>query len=356
MRHTKKSAAASLVLLSLGLAGCPVNNPSLEGDGSEAARTSVKNFINDQLIQLNDASLALQAAAPEADADGWNATDDAAAVAAMRSEWKKARIAYENVEGAIAVLFPGLDAATDERYDGFFEAADFEDANLFDGEGVTGVHAVERVLFSDDIDATVLTFEQGVAGARYVAPAFPATEAEARDFKTSLTQRLIDDTATMRDEFAGVDLALEAAYRGVLGSMQEQFEKVDLAGQGADESRYARHTVADMRANLAGGLAVFEAFDAMFDAVGSEDAEATHDAIHEAFERVEVVYDGIDGDGIPAVPATWNPDAPSADDAAGAYGTLYLFLAHETDFEKDDSFVSVFRDGADVLGIPELAE
>ena len=351
-KSTRFASSLSFVALTSTLAACP-NAPDVD-DGTVAARSGVKNYVNQQLIDLHDATVALQAAAPDADADGWNATDDAAAVAAMKAQWKKARLSYERVEGAIAVLFPDLDESTDQRYDGFHESTAFTDDNLFDGEGVTGVHAVERILFSDEIPDNVVAFEEGVVGARYVAPSFPTTEQQADDFKNGLMQRLVDDTATMRDQFADVDLALEAAYRGVLGSVQEQFEKVRLAGDGSDESRYAQHTLADMRANLEGGLAIFESFDGMFDA--KDGAEDVHDAIHEAFERVDARYAALDGDAIPAVPATWNPDDPSADDAATAYGSLFLFLQQETNPADADSFVSVFNEGGDMLGIPQLAE
>lgn len=349
---------ALTALLSTGttfFAGCP--NPAAPNDGSEAARTGVKNYVNAELIALNDAAVALQAAAPAADADGWNATDDAAAVAAMRTQWKNARISYERVEGAIAVLFPELDESTDQRYDGFHENAGFSDDNLFDGTGVTGVHGIERILFSDEIPSAVSEFELGVVGAdRYVAPAFPATEAEAEAFKNGLVARLVTDTATMRDDFAGVDLALEAAYRGVLGSMEEQFEKVALAGDGSDESRYAQHTLADMRANLEGGAAIYEAFEPMFDAKEGDGEGAIHEEIHEAFERVQAKYDALSGDAIPEVPSTWNPDAPSAEDAATDYGALFLFLQEETDPANPESFISLFNEGGALLEIPQLPE
>lgn len=46
---------------------------------------------------------------------------DAAAIDGMKESWAKARTAYEHIEGAIAPLFPDIDAAIDERYDGFLE-------------------------------------------------------------------------------------------------------------------------------------------------------------------------------------------------------------------------------------------
>lgn len=348
-------SAVSLSFAALGLLGCPADNdvPDDAVTPEAAARSEVKRSVGVELSALSAAAVALQAAAPAPDADGWNADDDAAAVDAMRTEWKKARVAYERVEGAIAVLFPELDESTDQRYDGFHEDATFTDDNLFDGEGVIGIHGIERILYSDDIDPAVLTFEQGVVGARFAAPSFPTTEQEARDFKEGLVQRLVDDAAKMQRDFDQVNLALEAAYRGVLGSMEEQLEKVALAGEGADESRYARHTLGDMRANLEGGRAIFASFDEMFEAAGDE-GQAVRADILAAFDRVDAAYAGLDTDAIPAVPATWNPEDPSEEDAASDYGQLFLLLSAETDFESPTSFVSLFLKGATLLDIPEL--
>lgn len=351
MVHNMTKSAALLVVPALAvLAGCP--NPDLDGDPAVAAIDAVKAYVDGELVGLHSAAVALQAAAPDADADGWNSTDDAAAVAAMKAEWKNARVSYERVEGAIAVLFPNLDAATDERYDGFI--AEAADDNLFDGAGVTGVHGIERILFSDVIPAQVITFEEGL-GANYVAARFPQTQTEASDYKAGLTQQLVDDTQQMNDEFGPVALALETAYRGVLGSMEEQFEKVSLAGTGEDESRYAQHTLGDMRANLEGGKDIFAAFEDLFASKG-EEGVAQYETILAGFARAQAKLDAIAGDAIPAVPATWNPDAPSAADAATPYGELYLFFAAEVDPDNADGFVAAFLAGGDLLEIPQLPE
>lgn len=337
------------VCAAAGLVSC--TNPDLDGDPEVQAVAAVKTYIDAELVAMNAAAKALQSDAPAPDADGWNATDDAAAVAAMRADWKNVRLHYENIEGAIAVLFPNLDASTDERYDGFI--AEAADDNLFDGEGVTGVHGVERILFSDVIAPHVVTFEEGL-GPNYSPARFPQTQAEANDFKTGLMQRLIDDTQQMVDEFGPLSLAKETAYRGVLGSMQEQFEKVSLAGTGEDESRYADHTLADMRANLAGGKVIVEAFEVLFASV--DGGAAQYATIVAGFDRAQGALDDVDGDGIPLVPATWNPDAPSAQDAATPYGVLYLFFAAETDPANADGFVAAFNEGGEMLSIPQLAE
>src|SRR5262245_4609214 len=108
------------------------------GKNEEDVILGVKDLVSADLENLLTASEALQTSAPAPDADGWAA---GAELDPSKAAWKDARSAYERIEGAIAVLFPDLDASTDERYDGFL--AEGPDVDLFDGEGVTGVHAIE---------------------------------------------------------------------------------------------------------------------------------------------------------------------------------------------------------------------
>ena len=150
---TRTRAPLPFALLLAAVAALPAcsgdDNEKLVTDAEyqDQAVLSVKTFIQQNLDAFAAAAVALQAAAPAPDADGWSAAADAAAVDAMKAEWKKARQAYEHVEGAIAVVFPDLDVSTDAHYDAFIEAA--PDADLFDDTGVTGVHAIERILWSD---------------------------------------------------------------------------------------------------------------------------------------------------------------------------------------------------------------
>jgi iron uptake system component EfeO len=333
----KRFVIAAPVIVAATAVGCAPTDPIL----------AVKADIDTQLGILADAAVALQNAAPAADADGWNRRADTDAVSAMEREWKKARVAYERVEGAIAVLFPDLDVAIDERYDGFIETA--PDDNLFDGSGVTGMHGIERILWSDRIPTHVLAFEEALP--HYRAAAFPTTQQQAADFKDGLVGRLVSETAQMRDDFAPLALDASAAFRGVIGSLEEQLEKVALASTGEDESRYAQHTLADMRANLAGGRSTWEHFRASVSEAGGEDVVARVDA---GFARVQAAYDDLDGDAIPAVPATWNQESPSADDLSTPYGRLFALLSTEADPDDADSLVTAMNAAADLLGIPQL--
>jgi len=322
---------------------------SEEGGNQErdASILAVKAYVTSELDLLVAAALELQTLAPAPDDDGWNPDADGDAVSSMKTAWRDCRISYERVEGAIAELFPDLDASTDERYDGFIEEA--ADSNLFDDEGVTGVHAIERILWSDAVTEVVEDFESSLGN--YVEPAFPATEAEATDFKMSLAQRLVDDTELMKTQFEPLALDPTFAFGGVIGSMEEQLEKVNLAASGEDESRYAQHTLSDMRANLEGGHEIFDAFEPWLVAEGEQ---AIIDRVHAGFDRISAAYDAVDGDAIPEVPEDWNADAPAADDLATPYGEIWQLLATESDAENPDSLVTAMFAASDALGLPRL--
>lgn len=316
----------------------------------QAATEDVKSYIQKNLTELHASAVKLQRLAPPPDADGWNASSDAAAVEALRAEWKNARRAYEHVEGAIAVLFPELDVSTDERYDGFLELG--PDSNLFDGSGVTGIHAAERILWSDSIPAPVKEFEQTLNG--YLPAAFPANEAEARAFKEELLGRLVEETAQMEGEFGPLALDPAAAYRGVIGSMEEQLEKAQKAATGEEESRYAQHTLGDMRANIEGARATYQAFQPwlLTKKAGAElDREITA-----GLGRIERAYQELSGDSLPPVPSTWSSQTPSEADKETPFGRLFVLLSEETDPARDGSTVHAMNRSADELGIAQLPE
>ncbi len=331
------------VLLAAGGCGQESLAPELQ------ALFDVKAYIQSNLDDLDGAVSALQSDAPVADADGWNAKSDAAAVAKMKADWKRARIAYEHIEGALAVLFPDLDASTDERYDGFISTS--PDDYLFDDKGVIGVHAIERILWSAEIPVTVKNFEQGLPG--YKEAAFPSSHQEAVDFKNKLCARLVADVKTMRSQFAPLALDPAAAFRGVIGSMNEQLEKASKAATGEEESRYAQYTLADMRANIEAGEQTYSAFRAwLLDRGGA----ALDVQIHAGFQRLQIKYASYSGDALPAVPPTWSTTSPSAADLATPFGQLYQLLLQESDPDRSGSLINVMNQSADLLGIPQLPQ
>jgi iron uptake system component EfeO len=328
------------------IAACDNDNDKLLDDPEGDTIAAVKVYVGDELDALSASAEAICAAAPAPDADGWDAATDAAAIDASKAAWHDARVHYERIEGAIAVLFPDLDVSTDQRYDGFLLDAGPDD-DPWDGEGVTGVHAIERVLWADAIPSYVVDFESAIPG--YWVAAFPADEAEATGYRDALCQRLVDDTIEMTTRFEPLALDLAAAYGGVVGSMGEQVEKVSLATSGEEESRYAQHTAADMRANLEGGRAIYETFQPWI--LDQDGGAAADDAVVAGFDRVVAALDAVPGDAIPSVPADWNPDAPEPDDLVTPYGELWAVVQTESDPESADSLVTAMVDAAALLGI-----
>ena len=317
-------------LAGIGLSTLLVSACSGKDGGAyeEDAIIDVKDIVATEIANLEAAATAIQAAAPDT---AWGENDDAA-IDSMKGSWADARTAYERVEGAIAVLFPDLDASTDERYDGFI--AEGADDNLFDGEGVTGVHGIERILWADAHSDTVVAFESGLPN--YTQAAWPATDDEAAEFKSGLVQRLIDDAATMGADFEPLALDAAAAYEGVVGSMAEQVEKIALAESGEAESRYAGNTLQDMRDNLQGGREIYGAFS---DWVKSEDGGEDIDAAIQAdFDLIQAKYDEYTGAALPAV---------GSDD----YNDILELLETESDPDNADSLVSHMVEAAALIGI-----
>ncbi|WP_437587708.1 imelysin family protein [Sorangium sp. So ce1000] len=350
--HRTCLPACLAMAASIALAACGGDDDgplAAPGDEQQAV-LDVKAFIQANLDDLASAAAALQAAAPEPDEDGWSAAADKDAVDAMKAEWKEARRAYEHVEGAIAVLFRDLDVSTDARYDAFIETA--ADADPFDGEGVTGIHAIERILWSDAIPPAVVEFESGL-GARYRAAAFPATEAEAKAFKRGLCARLMADTKKMQSDFRGLALDAPSAFRGVIGSLSEQVEKVAKAATGEEESRYAQYTLADMRANVAAGRLTYNAFQPWILSKDG-DAAAIDRAVLDGFERIESAYAALPGDALPPVPDMWSSERPTETQLETPFGRLFSLVQRESDDTVEGSLVRSMVEAADLLGIPEL--
>ena len=350
-----KTARISWLGLGLGLmlamAACgsedtPAPAPGGGGALESQALAQVKTYISDNLQALAQAALDLKNAAPTPDDDGWSLASDRPAVDSMKTAWRKARQAYEHIEGAIAVLFPELDVSTDERYDGFVEAQ--ADDDLFDGEGVTGIHAIERILWSGETRPEVVAFEMGLEN--YRVAAFPRTRAEADDFKNGLCERLVSDLAMMRDMFAGLSLDAPTAYRGVIGSVAEQIEKISRAETGEEESRYANETLADMRYNVEGGQATHHAFAGWLRSVSG--GPALDEQITAGFGRLTDALGT--GTQLPPVPATWMAAGPSTTDLATPFGRLYALLKGEADDRNPQSLVSAMSRAADAMGIRTL--
>jgi len=342
----------------LGLTGCgpAATDPEKMDQGYEdraVTQTHAELLANvDDLVRATED---LQAAAPAPVGRGWDPQRDADALVAMREAWVRARTAYELVEGAIAPLFPDIDAAIDARYDDFLTELESQggDPNLFDGKGVTGMHAVERILYSDVTPQRVIDFEKVIPG--YVKAGFPGTEQEASDFRSALAPQLVSDAGELQMLWVPSKVDPAVAFYGVVSLMNEQREKVVKASSNEEESRYAQRTMADLRDNLAGTRKVYRAFQPWILSKSSTDATkdgATIDAkIANGFAALDQAYQAVSGDAMPEVPATWSAEMPSAADLATPFGRLYAVVTTAVDPTQPDSIVAQMNDAATLLGL-----
>src|SRR5512142_1877136 len=141
------------ILAVMGAVGCSSSPSTGQAKSDYAYETEVVHGMRDGILgKLSDlvaAARDLQAAAPVTSGRGWDTALDASAITSMKSAWLRARSAYERIEGAIAPLFPDVDTEIDARYDDFIAMLSPNgDTNPFDDKGATGMHAIERILYS----------------------------------------------------------------------------------------------------------------------------------------------------------------------------------------------------------------
>lgn len=340
-------SARVTIVCALALCGCgshgevasPTPAPTSEPVVPHARATrEVDRYVDTEVHALREASEALCAE---------DATSDV-----RRARWAEARLHYERIEGAIAVLFPETDRDVDDRFEHVAELR--ADTDLLDAEGFIGMHAIERVLWGPEIwargePAAVIAFERAL-----VHPADPVAldDTTRARFVSGLCARLVRDVRRMEDTLGPVALDPETAWRGVLGSIEEQAEKVRLGTTGQSESRYAGHTLADMRGNLEGGVAVLEAFASEIEALPGGPERLSR--LREGFARLRQAYDASPGNDLPPVPEGFSPERPSEADRESAYGRLFVLLAHESDPEADRSLAFEVRATGRAMGISEL--
>jgi iron uptake system component EfeO len=343
MKHTCRSAVMIASLVACG------DSAKSDADYQAEVVASMHVAIGAELADLVAAARDLQAAAPT---HAWNATADAAAIEAMRDAWKRTRVAYEHVEGATAPIFGDLDVTMDARYDDYLaETGPAGDQALFDATGVTGMHGIERILYAPAIRPEVIAFERTLPG--YQAAAYPATDVEAMSFKTVLVQKLIDDARSLHDQWQPAAIDIGAAYQGLVGLMNEQKEKVNLAATGEEESRYANLTLFDLRNNLDGTKQVYELFRAW---IQFKDGSEPDHMIQGRFAALTSLYAQTPGDSLPAVPADWSSDHPTPKNLATPFGVLWKTLQDNVDPRADGSVVFEMNEIATLLGFPEFVE
>jgi iron uptake system component EfeO len=213
------------------------------------------------------------------------------------------------------------------------------------------MHSIERILFSDSVRDEVVQFESTLPG--YAQARFPETDDEAMAFKTALVGQLIDDVVGLRAQWQPANIDVGAAFVGLVGLMNEQKEKVDLAATGEEESRYANVTLFDLRNNLAGTRSVYAAFQPWIAA--KDDGDAIDGRLATRFDALASAYDAAGAsDALPAVPETWSSDMPSTTDLASPFGSLWQEVHTAVDPNVDGSIVAEMNSVAILLGFPEF--
>jgi iron uptake system component EfeO len=343
MKRLRQVAIPLLVVLG----ACSANDKTDAEFGADVV-SNMHQFLLGVVLELNHAARDLQTAAPSTAGRGWNESDQAS-IASMKKNWIRARMAWEQAEGALAPLFPTLDRSIDGLYEEFL--ASQVDDDLFDARGVTGMHAIERIVYASEIPASVTTNEMALTG--YRAAAWPATEAEATEFRTMLCEQLVTDTQTLVDEWQPRAIDLPGVFEGLTALMNDQQEKVKAAANHEEESRYSERTMGDLRDNLVGTRAVYRLFVPWL--LAKPYGDTMDVKVQQAFDRLEQTYAGVTGDSIPAPPPSWSSTMPTPDDQQSPFGQLYSSVVLEVDASHADSAAAAMGRVANALGLPPAA-
>lgn len=343
------------VIMFLMVAGCGSDDKSDAQFKAEIV-TGMKQLVLTQIQGLNQAARDLQTAAPTPVGRGWDTTLDGKQIADMTVAWNRTRLYWEQAEGTLACLFPDLDGSMDSRYENALVGGDVDP---FDGQGVTGMHAIERILFVPTTPATVVTYEMSLPG--YLDAAWPATDTQAATFKAGLCQQLVTDTQSLLDMWNKQPIDLATVFHGITGLMSAQAEKVGLAVDQKEESRYSQTTMADLRYNLLGTAGTMDkmgtggiyglfrpwlatkAYGAMLDS-----------SVMAAFAGLATTYGTVMDAAIPRPPASWIAGMPTPDDHQSPFGKLYDAVVQETDLTRPGSAVAAMNQVANALGLPEF--
>ena len=345
MRYRYLPFAASLCV-----AACSSDpsGPKTDADYEQDVVLGMHDALLSDIDALHRSARAIVAAAPT---HAWDADADAASITAMQNAWLAARAAYERTEGALAPLFPDIDAEIDARYDDFMESLSPDgDEDLFDGQGVTGMHAIERILYAPTTPADVIALESTLEG--YEAAAWPATDEQALAFKNELCQKLVTDTGTLKAQWAPSAIDLQGSFDGLIALMNEQREKVNKAASEEEESRYAQRTMADIRDNLSGTKKIYGLFRPW---LGTKShGKAVDGDVQAAFDGLAAAYAAVDGDAIPVPPVDWSSESPSADALATPFGELYTAVQAAVDPNRPGSAVDGMNRAAVALGFEQF--
>ncbi len=356
MRSVGRLALLVVTLLPV-LVACssdPEPKPKPAPDAKKAVALAVRDAIVASLADTKRAATDLATLAPTPAGRGWNAKDDAQAVAAMRDAWRRMRASFALYSAATGVLFPDTLRSLDVSYD---QALGGGDPDPFDDRGVIGMHAVERILFADVIPAQVTDFEKTLPS--YAPASFPTNDKQAADFKTKLCAKMVADVTSLADEWASVDLDFGGAYLLIVTLLQAQRLEMDDALVKKEESRYAQTSLAELRANLDGTQRAYGLFKPLLvektSADPKQDGIAKSKTVEAAFGGLAAVYAGAPGDALPPLPPKLAATGMlKADELDTPFGKVYRGVLAAADRSSDGSLADELNDMIEILGFPEL--
>ena len=163
-------------------------------------------------------------------------------------------------------------------------------------------------------------------------------------------EQLIDHTTALRKQWQPATIEIGTAYHGLAGLMSEQKEKVELAVTGEEESRYANITLFDLRCNLEGTRKVYGLFREWIHTKST--GPNSDSSLRDKFLELERLYGLTSDDALPAAPIDWRPDAPTPDNLATPFGTLWKNLREQTDPHANGSVVYEMNQIATLLALP----
>jgi iron uptake system component EfeO len=349
-RSAGKRVSPLIALNILAVAGCASPEKS-DGQFKAEIVAGMHQLVLARIQGLNQAARDLQLAAPSPVGRGWDATLDQQQIAAMTDAWVRTRSNWEQAEGILSCLLPDLDTALDSRYEDMIAPLGAAgDPSAFDGLNVVGMHAIERILFAPGTPPAVIAYEASLVGSS--AAAWPATEADAAEFKSGLSQRLVDDTQSLLDRWKPLAIDLPNVFLGITGLMSAQAEKVALTAHFQEESRYSQKTMADLRSNLVGTQGVYALFRPWLET--KTYGTALDSSASGALNGLAETYAAVPGDALPPSPASWNPTMPSLADQQSQFGQLYEAVVQAVDPARSGSAVESLNQVAKALGLPEF--
>jgi iron uptake system component EfeO len=330
--------------------GTPV--PTTDAQFATSVTQGMHDSMQGDLNDLVQATTQLQQAAPD---HPWDNTDPA--WPAMQTAWIAARHAYEQIEGATAPVFPNVDLSIDGRVEDFGpdgSGALTATSDMFGDQGMTGLHAIERIMYVATTPASVVAYETGLG---YVPPqSFPTTQAQADEFKNQLCAKAVTDATYLQANWVPAQIDPKSAFDGLISLMNEQKEKVTLAGLDQEESRYSQRTMDDLRQNLTGTTKIYTIFQPWITSKAGGAADDTQ--VEAGFSTLNTLYNSAPyaGVALPTPPADWSDDNPSQADLATPFGALYAAVQAAVAPMTSGSVVFEMNAEAVLCGIPPFME